>query len=145
MLAVVVVVSLVRPMAAFSAPRAAPNPAGVEMAYERLGRWFADNTPESASFGYMEIGIAGFYSHRTVIDALGLVNPDVAQHVAQRDLLWAFRKHRPDYIVVFEAVPLEPWFAAEYQYPDVARQRSCQQAHDLSANEHHGPRRVESG
>ena len=115
-LVVVVVVGLVRPMAAFSAPRGAPNPASVEMAYERLGRWFADNTPETASFGYMEIGIAGFYSHRTVIDALGLVNPDVAQHVAQRDLLWAFRKHRPDYIVVFEAVPLEPWFAAEYQY-----------------------------
>lgn len=98
-----------------------PNP--VERAYEQIGLWLARETPPSASVGYLEIGIVGYHSQRTIIDPLGLVNPGVAPHVAQRDFLYSYRTYRPDVIIhnpVFFASLLgivvdEPWFKAEYE------------------------------
>jgi hypothetical protein len=114
MLALVPAVLL--PLGRGTARSAARLPSPIERAYANLGRWIDANTPASATIGYMEIGIVGFYAKRTLIDALGLVNPGVAEHVAQRDVWWAFRHHRPDYIIILMDVPEEPWFKAEYRF-----------------------------
>jgi hypothetical protein len=95
----------------------------VERAYADIGRWLARDTPPSATVGYLEIGIIGYYAQRAMIDPLGLVNPGVSPHVAQRDFLYAYRTHRPDVIVHNPAFlaeylgPLlnEPWFQTEYE------------------------------
>jgi hypothetical protein len=110
------------PIAGYSLSVARAYPQPVERAYRDLGRWFRTNTPARASIGYLEIGILGYHAERTLIDPLGLVNPDVAPHVAQRDFLWAYRHYRPDYIVenrVFFPEFLgmmkdQAWFRDEY-------------------------------
>lgn len=110
------------PLARASVAIARSAPLTVERAYEDLGRWLDTRTPPGASVGYLEIGIMGYYARRRVIDPLGLVNPGVAPHVAQRDFLWAYRQYRPDYIVYNPAffpellgiVRDQGWFKAEY-------------------------------
>jgi hypothetical protein len=119
-LAILVFVAL--PVARFSLSVARGYPQPVERAYADLGRWFQSRTPAGASIGYLEIGILGYHAQRTLIDPLGLVNPDVAPHVAQRDFLWAYRHYRPDYIVYNRAFfpPYlgilidQAWFKTEY-------------------------------
>jgi len=121
--AVAIIVLIALPMWRHSAATTRAYPLSVEQAYESLGRWFAQHTPARASVGYLEIGIMGYHARRTVIDPLGLVNPSVAPHVAQRDFLWAYREYRPDYIVynpvffpeLLGIVRDQPWFKAEYQ------------------------------
>ena len=119
-----VVVFVALPVARFSMRVASSSPQPVERAYESLGRWFAANTPPTASIGYLEIGFVGYYAQRTLIDPLGLVNPGVGPHVAERDLLWAYRHYRPDYIVHNRAFfpPYlgilidQDWFRREYTH-----------------------------
>ena len=82
--ALVVAAGLIWPTLRYSMADARSFPNGAERAYASLGRWFAVNTPPDASVGYLEIGIIGYHSRRTIIDPLGLVNPGVAPHVAQR-------------------------------------------------------------
>jgi hypothetical protein len=110
------------PLLRYTAAHTTRFPNSVELAYARLGQWFAANAPEGASIGYLEIGIVGYYARRPIIDPLGLVNPGVPPHVAQRDFLWAYRQYRPAYIVynplffpeLLGIVRDQPWFKAEY-------------------------------
>lgn len=103
-------------------PRLALEPDAAEDQYEMAGHWLAANTPPDSSVGYFEIGHLGYYARRTIVDPLGLVNPDVATHVAQADLTWAYMHYRPDYIVhnttTFEPyigkMTTESWFQQEY-------------------------------
>jgi hypothetical protein len=98
-----------------------PNPA--VRIYEKTGRWLQAHTPPDASVGYFEIGYVGYYSQRTMIDPLALVNPGLASHVARGDLTWAYEHYRPDYIVHNPAIfvdqigvmTTEPWFIQEYR------------------------------
>ena len=56
-----------------------------------------------------------------MVDPFGLVTPDVGRAVAQRDFLYAYRTHRPDFIlhspVYFPAemghLEREDWFRRE--------------------------------
>jgi hypothetical protein len=113
---------VVAPTLRYSLSRPSEFPNAPERAYTRLGQWFAANAPAGASIGYLEIGILGYYSQRPIIDPLGLVNSGVAPHVAQRDFLWAYRQHRPAYIVyhplffpeLLGIMRDQPWFKAEY-------------------------------
>jgi hypothetical protein len=95
--------------------------------YARLGSWLACNTPADASVGHCEIGIMGYYSHRKILDPLGLVNPGFRSLVAQGRMAQVFRLHRPDYIVdmprfggmYMDRVKSSQWFKAEYQVASV--------------------------
>ena len=98
-----------------------PNPA--KRIYEKAGLWLASNTPPQASVGYFEIGTMGYYSNRSIIDPLGLVNPGLAPYVANRDFTWAYEHYRPEYIIHNQAIFVEyvgkvldePWFREEYR------------------------------
>ena len=88
--------------------------------YIQAGHWLDAETPPSRSVGYYEIGYIGFYGHRRMIDALGLIDPSVSPAVARRDFAWAFGKARPDYILEKRGAGLnaflnEPWFKEEYR------------------------------
>jgi hypothetical protein len=89
--------------------------------YADVGHWLREQTPPDSSVGYYEIGYVGYYSERRVIDSLGLVDPAVSPHVAQGDLVWAFRHYRPTYILEkpgagkLNGFHEEPWFAREYR------------------------------
>jgi hypothetical protein len=70
-------------------------------AYEFLGRWFAANTPPTATIAAADIGVIGFLAKpRTIIDMHGLVVPDAASLIASGDTGWWFDRFRPDYIVM---------------------------------------------
>jgi hypothetical protein len=94
----------------------------IERLYDKTGRWLDGNTNPRATIGYLEIGRIGYYSRRTMIDPLGLIDPAIAPHVAQRDMLWAYEHYRPDYIIYNQqfagwlaTLPQQPWFRQEYQ------------------------------
>jgi hypothetical protein len=97
------------------------RPGAMIVLYEDVGRWLRDHTQQNASVGYYEIGFVGYYSDRRIVDSLGLIDPAVPPHVAQRDFAWAFRQHRPTYILEKPGVGdlnsfmQEPWFATEYR------------------------------
>jgi hypothetical protein len=93
----------------------------IERLYEKTGVWLDSNTPPEASVGYLEIGRVGYYARRTMIDPLGLIDPSIAPHVARGELLWAYERYRPGYIIYNEqfagwlaALPRQPWFQQEY-------------------------------
>jgi hypothetical protein len=93
----------------------------VERLYEKTGIWLDGNTAPHATVGYLEIGRIGYFARRTMIDPLGLIDPAIAAHVAQRDMLWAYEHYRPDYIIYNQqfagwlgALPQQPWFRQEY-------------------------------
>ena len=65
--------------------RAANEPNPSEVLYERTGEWLKANTRPADRIGYLEIGYLGYYSQRPIIDALGLVTPEVASHIASGD------------------------------------------------------------
>jgi hypothetical protein len=122
--AVLIVVAVILwPLGRYTVALTRAYPNVVERAYASLGQWLSAHTPPTASVGYLEIGIVGYHAQRTIIDPLGLVNPGVAPHVAQRDFLYAYRTYRPDIIVhnpVFfpeflGIVVDQPWFTAEYE------------------------------
>lgn len=72
----------------------------VQRLYTNAGLWLRDNTPPTATVGYFEIGFVGYYSQRTLVDAVGLVNPGVSERVAAGNFKWAYLRYRPDYLIV---------------------------------------------
>ena len=94
------------------------------MLYERTGEWLKVNTRPADRIGYLEIGYLGYYSQRPIIDALGLVTPEVASHIASGDFSWAYATYRPEYIIINQVfqgminMTGQVWFQEEYR--DVA-------------------------
>ena len=104
--------------------------------YRTVGNWLAENTPEDASIGLLEVGIIGFYANpRPVVDFAGLVQPEVAEQFTSGynyDLsaAWAAERFQPDYLVLFETqfnhliatyradtcTPIQIFYGADYGY-----------------------------
>lgn len=102
------------------------NPA--EQLYDQTAQWLNANTPAGSSVGYFEIGRLGYFADRVIIDPLGLVDPAVAPHVAERDLTWAYRHYHPDYILYndqfrgwYSSMLQADWFASVYQPVTILR------------------------
>jgi hypothetical protein len=65
----------------------------------------------------------GYYADRTFIDPVGLVNPGVAERVAQSNFKWAYKHYKPDYLVIHPTrwyerignIREEPWFGKAYR------------------------------
>lgn len=97
-------------------------PEVAERLYTQTGLWLKEHTPLDASVGYLEIGYLGYYAQRRIIDPVGLINPGVAPYVMRRELTWAYKHYRPDYIVYnpdffvpyLSKVVNEAWFTGEY-------------------------------
>jgi len=79
-----------------------PYPGGRHESYAKIGEWLKENTVETASIGMVEIGTVGWYSQRSVIDILGLVNRYNAEYIGQRDLYGWLTHYRPDFILRHE-------------------------------------------
>jgi hypothetical protein len=95
----------------------------VQRLYTKAGRWLRDNTSRAAKVGYFEIGFIGYYSDRYIVDAVGLVNRDVLEHVARGDVKWAYLHYKPDYLIINPVrwydrignIREEPWFGQAYR------------------------------
>jgi hypothetical protein len=122
-LAAVVTWVAVRPLAAIAFETRAWFPGPGERAYIEIGQWLAARTPADASVGYIEVGLIGYHARRRMIDPFGLVTSGTASAIARRDFLYAYRTHRPDFIlhspVYFPAdmghLEQEDWFRRDYR------------------------------
>ena len=61
--------------------------------HERVGRWLGENTPPDAVVATHDIGAIAYYSRRRVIDMVGLVRPEVIEHL-----------HTPGYTAFIEGL-----------------------------------------
>ena len=90
--------------------------------YTQAAEWLNANAKDGASVGANDIGILRyFYQKGPVIDAVGLVDPEIVEHVKQHDFDWYIHQHQPDYLMfnhpprgVLEAMTDEDWFQKEY-------------------------------
>ena len=78
--------------------------------YAKIGDWLRINTPSNASVAMVEIGTVGFYSDRTIIDILGLVNKYNADYIAKADVYGWLYHYQPDYILRHD--PIWKWEAS---------------------------------
>lgn len=98
-------------------------------AYQETGLWLKANTAPTAKVAMVEIGVAGFYSDRYIIDILGLVNPNNARYIGERRFEQWLQDYHPDYFFVhapFWANEIavqhlvargEAWERADYNVP----------------------------
>jgi hypothetical protein len=89
--------------------------------YRQVGQWLHDHTPSSAVVGVTEVGVMGYHAERTMVDFLGLLEPEVAEALGRGDLYWALLRYQPDYLALTAVSPLyaydlraDPWFQAAY-------------------------------
>jgi hypothetical protein len=101
-----------------SARTIAEGPEWKAVAYPVIGRWIRDNTAPTVSLATIDIGHLGYYSQRRIIDMAGLVQPDVATHVAHGDFGYAIRTYHPDLVLLGRYWLLEvqgaDWFRQSY-------------------------------
>jgi len=103
-------------------PRSAVLP-GVQIpSYREAGQWLAANTPPQATVGVADVGLIGYYSQRPMIDFWGLLDRDVADALARRDVVWALYANQPDYLALYGEAPLfgydifkDRWFQSAYE------------------------------
>lgn len=103
-------------------PRSAVLP-GVQIpSYREAGQWLAANTAPQATVGVADVGLIGYYSQRPMIDFWGLLDRDVADALARRDLVWALYAKQPDYLALYGEAPLfgydifkDRWFQSAYE------------------------------
>lgn len=102
----------------YSAVRATPYLRGLTlvMDYVNVSQWLNANTSPNATIEASEIGIIGWYTHRNVIDILGLTDPKNAVHIEHGDVTSWLREDNPDYIVVHR--PLWIWEKIAATDPD---------------------------
>jgi hypothetical protein len=75
----------------------------VETEMVASARWIAANTPPNALVAAHDIGAAGYFSNRQLVDLAGLISPDVISIIRDEDKLGAWLdEQKVDYLVVFE-------------------------------------------
>lgn len=68
--------------------------------YRSTGLWLREHTPPSAQVGVAEIGQLGYWAERPMVDYLGLLQPEMAEALARRDVYWWLPHAMPDYLVL---------------------------------------------
>ena len=86
-----------------------------------LTKWLRDNTEDSHSVAYIEVGYLGYFTNNRIIDLAGLVTPDITDNIAKGDFASGFWDHRPDYFVyvpdfdwAFEGITADARFGESY-------------------------------
>lgn len=77
--------------------------------YRAVGEWLQAHTDPDSTVATLEIGVIGFYAHRTMIDFAGLIQPDVARQLAitgtyEDSAIWAMDHYHPEYVVLRENI-----------------------------------------
>jgi hypothetical protein len=118
-----VAVSILACIALLPALRASGDPVTAKYENYRLAaEWLNANVPHGSSVGANEIGVLRYYYRKgTVIDALGLTTPLVAEQVRRRNYDWYVHHFTPDYLMfnhphrpLLEDMVKEAWFKEEY-------------------------------
>jgi hypothetical protein len=104
--------------------------------YEEIGHWLKEHTEPGATVGTVEVGIIGYYGERTMVDFVGLLQPEVALQLTRTktfgdSAVWAIEHYEPDYVLLhaptFRAITGSEWF--EKRYEPVRRFSSAQGLH----------------
>lgn len=98
--------------------------------YSAAASWLNKNAPPGSTVAANEVGILRYhYTQGPIIDALGLMTPDVGPHVAEADYDWYIHEFEPDYLMfndpprpVLESMTNDAWFRALYQKETVITQ-----------------------
>jgi hypothetical protein len=82
-----------------------------------IGKWIDRNLPADAVLAVNDIGAITYFSQRKVLDTVGLISPEVLDHLRRGERLETaafrfLRSRRPDYAVLFP-----DW------YPDIVRRK----------------------
>lgn len=90
----------------------------------RTAIWIRDHLPPGAVVATHDIGAIAFYSHRRVVDMVGLVSPEMIQNIGRFDLLMQFlTRSRVTHLAVlrnwFEVVNMRPLFETDPVHPEV--------------------------
>lgn len=99
--------------------------------YRQAAEWLNANAKAGSSVGANDIGILRyFYEKGPVIDAVGLVDAEIAEHVRSRDFAWYIHHYQPDYLMFNypprswnenEGMVKDDWFQKEYTLRTVIR------------------------
>ncbi len=124
---VLFLISLILPVVLSQAPQSAECET-----YRKAAKWLNDNVDTGSSVGANDIGVLRFYYEKgPVIDAVGLVNPETAEHVRRRDFTWYVHHFQPDYLMFghaprgeIEMMVHEEWFADMYSLKTVIETRN---------------------
>ena len=90
--------------------------------YKLAAEWLNENTQPGSSVGAGDIGVLRFYyQNGPIIDAAGLVNPEVIEHLRNKEISWFIQHYQPDYLMfihpprraIKDTVTAE-WFRQEY-------------------------------
>jgi hypothetical protein len=76
-----------------------------------LATWLKQNTPEDSLIALHDIGVVGYFSHRPLLELVGLINPEISAYYwdsrSKRPVIMGERKviryvieKRPDYLVM---------------------------------------------
>lgn len=68
--------------------------------YKNIAEWLNKNSKANTTIAVDEIGVLRYYyKNGKIVDALGLVNPEVVPHLNQKDFGWYISKYQPEFIV----------------------------------------------
>ena len=102
---IVVLVGLLALLQMQYAPVTASRPDARFAIYRATGEWLNSNTPVDSKAGLLEVGIVGFYSHRSLVDFAGLIQPEVSGQMRSDTTyddtaIYAARTMLPDYVLL---------------------------------------------
>jgi len=90
----------------------------------RTARWMHDHLPGDAIVATHDVGAIAFYSGRKIVDMVGLISPEMIQHLGNLDGLVGFlnRKHATHIAVLrnwFEVDNREAVFQTDVRHPEI--------------------------
>jgi hypothetical protein len=91
--------------------------------YRPAALWLAENAPPQAQIATIEIGVIGYFSQRPILDTMGLVSPEMTNHLVgwTETVVYATQTFWPDYAVVVPNTAwdwlLTQWWFAEFYEP----------------------------
>lgn len=105
-----------RTLAAVSARR------GYLAEYRQVGEWLNQNTSAHARVASIEIGVIGYLSQRPILDTMGLVSPEMTNHLLgwSQTLGYAIGQLKPEYAVsltgtAWDSIIGQWWFLRDYR------------------------------
>jgi hypothetical protein len=93
--------------------------------YIAVTEWLNENSHPEDTIAYLEIGYLGYYSENRIIDLAGLIDPLVAENIAEHGFTWGFWHYQPTYFLFNPGMDSESFLAeirgAADLYHEVAR------------------------
>lgn len=90
----------------------------------KAARWLKEHTPPNAVVATHDIGAIGFYSDRRVVDMVGLISPEMVEHIGDLQALKTFLiKSGATHVAVlrnwFEITNQLPLYVSDERYPEI--------------------------